>query len=70
MPGYLRAALHSFQHEKPKQPQYSPYPWTQPIYVNNNQILNKKNTAEELDKNNQKRLQEIVGKFMYYARAI
>ena len=32
MPGYVRTALHSFQHEKPKIPQDSPYPWTQPIY--------------------------------------
>ena len=31
MTGYVRAALHDFQHDKPKQMQESPYPWTQPI---------------------------------------
>ena len=31
MPGYVREALNSFQHKKPKQPQDSPYPWKQPI---------------------------------------
>ena len=70
MPGYVRAALHAFQHEKPKRPQDSPYPWTQPVYGKNNQMLSEKAPAEELDENNQKRLQKIVGKFLYYARAI
>ena len=32
MPGYVCVALHHFQQGKPKQPQDSPYPWTQPIY--------------------------------------
>ena len=32
MPVYVRAALHYFQHEKPKRLQDSPYPWTQPVY--------------------------------------
>ena len=36
MPGYVHAALHDLQHEKPKLPQESPYPWTQPVYGNNN----------------------------------
>ena len=26
---YVCASLYSFQHEKPKRPQDSPYPWTQ-----------------------------------------
>ena len=32
MPGYVLAALHSFQHKKHKIPQDSPYPWTLTIY--------------------------------------
>ena len=60
MPVYVHAALHSFQHKKPKQPQDSPYTCTRPIYGNNNQMLNKKRPAEELNENNQKGLQNIV----------
>ena len=30
---YLHAALHLFQHKKPKRPQYSPYPWTRQIFI-------------------------------------
>ena len=70
MPGYVRAVLHSFQHKKPKRPKYSPYSCTQPIYGNNNQMLSEKAPAEELDEKNQKILQKIVSKFLYYARAI
>ena len=33
-------------------------------------MLSEKSPAGELDENNQKRLQKIVGKFLYYARAI
>ena len=33
-------------------------------------MLNEKKSAEYLDENNQKRLQNIVGKFLYCARAI
>ena len=68
--GYVGAALHDFQHEKLQLPQDSPYPWTQPIYGKNNPMLSEKAPAEELDENNQKRLQKTVGKFLYYARAI
>ena len=70
MPGYVRAALHYLQHEKTKRPQESPYYWKQPVYEKNNHMLSEKSPAEELDKNNQKRLQKIVGKFLYYARSI
>ena len=68
MPGYVRAVLHSFRHEKLKQTQDSTYPWTQTIYKIN-QILSDKAPSEELDKQI-KRRQKIVGKFLYYARAI
>ena len=70
MPGFVCVFLHSFQHEKPKLLQDSPYPWTKTIIGNNNQILNEKQLAEELDENKQKRIQKIVGKSLYYARAI
>ena len=39
MPGYVRATLHAFQHEKLKRLQDSPYPWTQPVYGKNNQMI-------------------------------
>ena len=46
MPWYVRAELYAFQHEKPKQPQNFPYPWTQPVYGKNNLMLSEKAPAE------------------------
>ena len=63
MTDYVRSILHAYQHEKPKRPQDSPYPWTQSVYGKNNQMLSEKATAEELDEYNQKRLQKIVGDY-------
>ena len=42
IPGYVSAALHSFQHEKPKIPHDSPHPWTQPIYLKKTYYIIKK----------------------------
>ena len=61
MPGYVHAKLHAFQHDKHKRPQDLQYPWTQPVYGNNNKMLSEKTTAEKLDEHNQKILQKIVG---------
>ena len=69
-PWYVRVALHDFQQDKPKQPQESPYPWKQPVYVKTNHMLSEKLPAEELDENNQKILQKILGELLYYAGAI
>ena len=33
-------------------------------------MLSEKTPAEKLDDNNQKRLQKIVGEYLYYARAV
>ena len=56
MPGYVRAEIHSLQHEKPKIPQDSLYSWTQPIKEKNNQMPLEKAPTEKLDDNNQNRL--------------
>ena len=36
----------------------------------NNQMFSEKSPAEELDENNQKRLQKFLGKLLYFPRAI
>ena len=64
MPGYVHKELHALQHKKPKQPQDPPYTWTQLIYGKNNHMLSDRAPSEELDGNNQKRLQKIV-EFFY-----
>ena len=70
IPGYVHATLNDFQHKKTKCPKDLPYPGTQLVYGKNNHMLSGKAPAEELDEHNQKILQKIVGKFLYYSRAI
>jgi hypothetical protein len=33
MPGYIKAALHKYQHPAPARPEHSPHTWNPPIYV-------------------------------------
>ena len=42
IPGYVCAALHDFQQKKHEKPQDSPYPWTQPVYGDNNHTISLK----------------------------
>jgi hypothetical protein len=32
MPGYIKAALHKYQHAAPASPEHSPHAWNPPIY--------------------------------------
>jgi hypothetical protein len=32
MPGYIKDALHKYQHSMPNRPQYAPHNWTVPAY--------------------------------------
>ena len=68
MPGYVADALVRFQHTRSK-PTHSPSPHTAPVYGKHQQmaptILLPTFTPAEV-----KRLQQICGTFLYYARAV
>jgi hypothetical protein len=70
MPGYVKDALHIFQHPRPKKPQHAPSPWTQPIYGKHTQMSKAHDTSAPLNKGRVKILQKVVGKFLFYARAV
>jgi hypothetical protein len=70
MPGYVKAALHKFLHPKPSRDQNSPYPWVAPIFGRHSQDTPDPDTSPLLPANEQTALQQIVGTFLYYARAI
>ncbi len=69
MPGYITKALGVFQHSKPDQPQDQPYPCETPQYGVKVQMTTH-DESEPLDKKETTRLQSIVGKFLYSARAV
>ena len=60
MPGYVKEALQQFEHHQTKQ-EHAPHRWTNTAEVDISPL------ASEAD---QKRIYQIVGKFLYYGRAV
>jgi hypothetical protein len=69
MPGYVLAALARLQHIPPKHPQHAPHKWTQPAYGQRIQMAPVDDTPR-LDAKGTRKVQSVVGSFLYYARAV
>ncbi len=69
MPGYVAAALHKYQHESPKQHCNAPSKWTAPQYGSKVQMTKIDDTAP-MDAKQTHWLQQVVGTFSFYARAV
>jgi hypothetical protein len=69
MPGYVTAALHKYQHETPKQHCHAPAKWTAPQYGSKVQMTKVDNT-EPMDAQQTHWLQQVVGTFLFYSRAV
>lgn len=69
MPGYIKKLLQRFQHECTK-PQHSPYSCPPKRYGTNAQLPLPQDTSPRLDKDGVRRIQQIVGAILYYARCV
>jgi hypothetical protein len=67
---YVKKALQRFEHQPPKRAQHAPSKWTAPQYGAQIQMTEPDDESPELDKHMIKRLQEIIGVLLYYARAV
>ena len=65
MPGYVTNALHKFQHPPPNKTQDSPYPATAKQYGVKVQLTDPINTTARLPLQEIKRLQQIIGTFLF-----
>ena len=70
MPGYVDHALHKFQHPTPKKLQDCPYPATVKQYGVKVQLTDPIDTSARLPPHEIKRLQQIIGTFLFYGRAV
>jgi Reverse transcriptase (RNA-dependent DNA polymerase) len=70
MPGYISKALQRFEHPNPKAPQHAPHPAKLIQYGAKIQFTDDPDTSPAIAPDRVKRLQQIVGTFLYYARAI
>ena len=69
MPNYVKEALHKFGHVSKKNC-HAPHRWSVPAYGSKVQYATHDTSDLITDKNEIKRIQSIVGTFLYYARAI
>ena len=63
-------ALHKFQHPKPNKAQDNPYPATAKQYGVKVQLTNPIDTTVRLPMHEIKRLQKIIGTFLFYSRVV
>jgi hypothetical protein len=69
MPGYVERALQRFNHSTPTRKEDSPHDWTAPTYGSRQQYVTH-DDSPLLDVSNVKRVQEVLGTFLFYGRAV
>ena len=67
---FVIKTLQRLQHIFPSKPQYAPHSWTVPNFGINRQYAKPPDTSPLLYKSGIKRIQSIVGSFLYYGRDI
>jgi hypothetical protein len=70
MHGYIKAALHKYQHPTPARPEHAPHGWNPPIYGAKTQFVNDLTPGPVLSDKNVNKLQQLTGTLLYYARAV
>ena len=70
MPNYCKKASKQFQHEITKKWQGQPYPHIKRTYVAKQQYAEKADMSPPLSYTKKNFIQEVIGVFLYYARAV
>lgn len=69
MDGYIEKALCEFKHTIPKQTYLGPSKYVQPIYGQKQQLTTI-DDSEPIEPNQIRFIQQVIGKLLFYARAI
>jgi hypothetical protein len=70
IPGSIERALQRFQHPAPQRPQHAPHAWVKPHYGAKTQCAPLADTSPPLDAADTKRVKEVLGTLLFYARAV
>jgi hypothetical protein len=70
MPEYVERALVRFDHPTPDKPQHQPHQHTIPTYGTTIQYAKPEDTSQRLSPSEKKYIQEVIGTFLYYGRAV
>jgi hypothetical protein len=69
MPGYIARALQRLVHPTPERPEHAPYNYAAPTYGSRQQFATI-DTLPAVNSKDTKRIQEVIGTILYYARAV
>jgi hypothetical protein len=70
MPGYIKAALHNYQHPAPERPEQSPHTRNPPMYGAKTQFMSDPKPSPAISDKDVNKLQQLTGTLLYYTRAI
>jgi len=70
MPQYIQKLLHKIQHLKPDKPEHNPHKWEPPQFGKKAQYVAKPLNLPILPQDRIRRIQQILGSLLYYARAV
>jgi hypothetical protein len=70
MHGYIKAALHKYQHHAPTRPEHAPHGWNPPIYGAKTQFVSDPTPSPALSDKVVDKLQQLTGTLLYYTRAV
>jgi hypothetical protein len=61
MAGYIKAALHKYQHPAPALPEHAPHTWNPPIYGAKTQFVTEPTSSPALSDKEINKLQQLTG---------
>jgi hypothetical protein len=70
MTGYIKAALHKYQHPAPTRPEHSPHTWNPPIYGANTQFMSDPKPSPAISDKDGNTLQQLTGALIYYLSTV
>jgi hypothetical protein len=70
MPGYIKDALHKYQHAAPVRPEHAPRTWNPTIHGAKTQYVEDETTSPALYDKDVNKLQHLTGTLLYYDRAV
>ena len=70
MNGYIDKLLIKYRHPRPRKPKLSPHNHREVTYWSKEKLNPDEDTSPALDNEGTKRIQDIVGELLYYARAV
>jgi hypothetical protein len=70
MPGYIKSALHKYQHPAPARPEHSPHTWNPLIYGAKTRFVSDPKPSPTISDKDVNKLQQLTGTLLYYARAV